>query len=258
MRSKIVLLKGEFASSSLHLMLKKHFSDAATPPKSMTLEDVMAHLHEIAVLVLPGITHEKSPYPLMLTGDHVARIRAALEDGMTLHTDCAASYYMARDITYKRSDGVILQRDGLGLIPFSAVGPVDGTSPENAQDYSFYKTRMIDVVTSQHEQASIAYGNGPAFFDDGTDDAIISLAHYKRSRLLIAGLVKEIGEGRVISMGVLPQISYHHLRGKLTVPAHEEHRTALYHSLYQHDAARQALEDKIIGFYKRSLPHATP
>lgn len=204
----------DIASSALRLMLIERFG-----MHNVVALDVVnfkpRDLKGIKLLVLPGVSGEKSPWPDFLPPDKAEILSKTAEDtGMVLWTDCAVSYWSAQEIKYHASNNTILTKKGLGWIDAVAIGPVIGKGMEYIPQYTYSDITTVaidyyDVARIPHS-TRIPYGNSPSFYLSEQEKAnpnVDVFAHFTdHADKPAAALTKKMGTGLLVSLGVLPQL----------------------------------------------------
>lgn len=233
---KVAYLNGEhLAITSIRLMLQECFGkDNVLEIPFENLNTI--HEQDIDLLVLPGVTGETSPYPKhMGEAERESLRRAITENGLILWTDCAATYLMCNKIEYKSSTGEEKTMPGLGLIDGVARGPVAGNAIAPSQEDRFRDVVIRRINYKGERTADVCYGNGPGLFlsdEERNNHDVEIIGHYTDvADAPVAAMTKRVGQGRLISLGVLVQISPEHMDGHLTNENHERHRKALFNHL---------------------------
>lgn len=198
------------------------------------------------VVVLPGSAGENSPYPLILNDEAVRKLKSALEDGLVLITFCAASYYMLDNIFYQTRDGQIKIAKGLGLIEGAAKQAFHSKTRQDGKA-DLYRDYIEARLTSPHfdKPIHILNVNGPSFHlserEKSLTDIFLNYADIDGA----AGLIKRIGKGMIIALGVHPELSSSNSdrHGVLTFPRHDADRMHVLSLLRQLVLSHFSLEN---------------
>lgn len=168
-------------------------------------------LDKIDLLVLPGCNGETSPYPALLNRKRRNSILSRIKNhGMGLLTFCAASYMMMDDISYHDRTGNKKSAKGLGWIrghAFHAFRHItrDGvSSPTIRGDYIEAKLVSPDLDAPEY----CLNVNGPAFeLTDDDENLCDVFLRYADVGNLPAGMIKKIGDGFILALGVHPELT---------------------------------------------------
>lgn len=199
------------------------------------------------MLVMPGCVDEISPYPQIMTEAAITNLEQSVKNGLFLWTDCAATYDVMRDIEFLSSTREVKRRNGIGFYDAIGKGPVDGHAiAPSAED------RFVDVVIRRifytcandcSHSADICYGNGPGIHlsthELGNPDTKIIARYGDSDTSPAAAVSKKIGDGMILSLGVLVQIAPSHLQGNPADENMARHRTAMFNHLSGAEAQRQ-------------------
>ncbi len=254
---KVAYLSGNhLATSSISMMLAECFGKENV--HQLPFDEIgTVHEKDFDLLILPGITGESSPYPSRIGEQERASLHKAVsENGMILWTDCAATYLMCNTIEYKASTGEFKTIRGLGFIDGVARGPVGGKAIAPSPEDRFHDVVIRRIEYKNGKKADLCYGNGPGLFlteqeRNNTDVDIIGHYHDVKDKP-VAALTKRIGNGLLISLGVLVQISADHIRGRYTDKNAETHRSALFNHL---SVTNQQREDFLNILLTTALAH---
>jgi glutamine amidotransferase-like uncharacterized protein len=245
---KTAILTGQpFATSSILPSLEQAFGRANIRP--IAPGELRPSLYSgIDLLVLPGITGEKSPYPQIVPpGRQAADLRAAVEDGLIVKVECASFYWMNEHIAYTASDGTHIERDGLGWI----AGTARNLGRTRASDAGF---RYADTVAADIEfyaggetiRTPVCISNGPALYldeEERDDPAVCITARFAdEAGNPVAGMTKTIGAGLLDGTAVLPHIRAAQLAGRQGDPVRESHRAALFNRIAAHEDSIAEIE----------------
>ena len=164
-------------------------------------------IKQFQIVVLPGCNGEDSPYPNLLTQSRIDTLKnAMMHDGLVLITFCAASYFMAEKIIYETRSGEIKERSGAGLIKGTASHAFRHiTRPHNPQDglQDYIQALLTSPMT--HSSLKVLNVNGPAFHLNKTERCE-SFLEYEEAQGA-AGIIQQIGKGKLIALGVHPELS---------------------------------------------------
>lgn len=251
---RIAYLNGEsFAVSSCEPALCEEFNSCNV--KSITAKDLNpAGLKDVDVLMLPGITGEKSPYPDILPPNKAQAIYNMMEnDGLIVIAECAAFYWSAEEIFYDASNGDKLHRQGLGWIKGIAKGPSGkGLAPHKDFKYADTITAPIEFYEGgKTHYTQICVSNGPALYLTGSEaenpDVKITSRFIAEEGYPVATMTKVIGHGLLVGMGVLPHIKTMQLGGHNKNPGHERHRVELFNTIANHEVSINRFEKLIFN-----------
>lgn len=228
-----------------------------------------ADLSRFDMLLMPGCVDEVSPYPTIMTPAAIGNLKNAVERGLFLWTDCAASYDAMRDIEFLSSTREIRRRNGLGFYDGVAKGPIDGhaiaPSPEDRFVDVVIRRIFYNCANDDNHSADICYGNGPGLHlseqERNNPNTTIIARYGDHDTAPAAAISKKIGQGMVLSLGVLVQIAPNHLHGN---PADENlarHRTAMFNHLSGAETQRQHFLNTLFSIVdnhklSRHTPHA--
>ncbi|QQG37181.1 MAG: hypothetical protein HYS17_05310 [Micavibrio aeruginosavorus] len=203
---------------------------------------------------LPGIIGEVSGYTDQIGEAGLQEMSAAIRPGRIMLAVCAGAYFPHRQTIYDPQWGPKRNRAPLNhLIKGVARGPVADMGGQYdpslwPSDLSlcdvWYKTAGSTRLDSTWQRASIAYGNGPAFYPDNPHDPNLEpLAFYAAvpGKPLAAASLQH-GAGKILMLGVLPHIGYRdipQLEGFAKV-------RQLMEDLKAHEAPRQDFQ-RLIG-----------
>ncbi len=252
---KAAYLKNQaFATTSIELMLCEVFGAVNVQP--LSLSDLRpSALKQTDLLILPGIAGEVSPYPQMLPPNKADMLLKTAEDhGMTIWTDCAATYWSAREISYLGSDGKKRGRSGLGWIDAVAAGPLPGKALAADKNFRYADTTTVAIEYykgGETLRTDICYGNSPALYlneDEARNPDIEILARFDETPdKPVAAMTKTLGHGMLVSLGVLPQIKPAHLIGRQQDFAAEKHRRDLFNAVARNENGIRDFENTLFA-----------
>lgn len=180
-----------------------HASIKNIPIDTINTDDIK----KFQIVVLPGCNGEDSPYPALLPQSRIDTLKNAMENnGLVLITFCAASYFMAEKIIYETKKGEIKERAGAGLIKGTASHAFRHiTRPHNPEDglQDYIQALLTSPMTDS--SLKILNVNGPAFHLDKTERCE-SFLEYEDAQGA-AGIIQQIGKGKLIALGVHPELS---------------------------------------------------
>ena len=169
-----------------------------------------------ALLILPGINGDTSPYPEYLDKAWREQLGRAVYNGMNVLGLCAGAYYLSHQLIYKKAENLTLMRSNYSaLFNGRAQGPLPAFAradhaPDDPYDLSDIATVCIKVLTHSGQTSypmTACYGNGPAFLHtedsvckilaryrdiDGIPPATISITH-GGGEVILSGIHTEIG-----------------------------------------------------------------
>jgi len=169
-------------------------------------------MREYDILILPGINDEDSCYPTLLPPEKMAVIKETIEqDGLILWTFCASSYYMFEEISYQKRNGDYKSRKGAGLIKGAARHGFNHITRRelNASPWNDYILAGIHVDGHQ-ELLRVLNCNGPTFLPSPSEDKLIQQFIRYKDIEGAAGIMKKMGNGLLIALGVHPELSPYH------------------------------------------------
>ena len=178
------------------------------------------------LLILPGINDEDSAYPTLLPSHKMNILQQAIEqDGLILWTFCAASYYMFEEISYQRRSGIFKQRKGAGLIKGVARHGFNHITRRELPADPWNDYILAGIRITGHDGVLRALNiNGPTMEpDEGRESMTETFMRYTDIRGA-AGLIKTIGRGLLIALGVHPELSPVHPRLPESFVAHDNDR----------------------------------
>lgn len=249
-RPKIVVCSGRpIETGTLSTELRDSFRGAALQyVRVEQLADPGVLNDDVLALFLPGVSGDRSPYRAGLRGWGNAAIRRYVARGGVYAGVCAGAYQACRSVLYAAPWMRVPQEERPGLNFFNALaqGPIPGGAcydgPEIgsglcAVSVSF---RTEDGI---ERRGAIAYGNGPALFPcDGGDGTEIIARYDNVPGKPGAVAVKEVGDGLVFFIGVLP---YTRFDPRLENSPHLLLRQFMA-ALQPHEEVRRALWDRIV------------
>ncbi len=214
-------------------------------------------LRDVDILVLPGIAGETSPYPRILPPEKADLIYRKMEqDGMKTYVECASFYWASENISYERSDGRILRKEGLGWIGGLARNVGRGIALD--KDFRYADTVPTDIEFYEGDHSaytSICISNGPALHlnesEKNNPDVRITARFVHEEDQPVASMTKIIGNGMLIGMGVLPHIKTPQLIGRCTDPEKERHRSALFNRIAANETGITRFERTIFDHIKQ-------
>ncbi len=225
-----------FATSSIAPWLRQIFGQNNVQPiRPGELRPSL--LKDVDILVMPGIAGESSPYPRILPPEKAELIYRKMEqDGLQTYVECASFYWASENISYERSDGRQLRKEGLGWISGLAKNVGRGLALD--KDFRYADTVPTDIEFYDNEEThytSICISNGPALHlneaEKANPDVRITARFVYEEGQPVASMTKIIGNGMLIGMGVLPHIKTKQLAGHCTDPGRERHRAALFNRI---------------------------
>lgn len=244
---KVAYLTGkDLAVHSIDRMLRDQYgSENVTSIDARDLGNADLSRHDM--LLMPGCVDEISPYPQIMTHEATANLKRSVDNGLFLWTDCAASYDAMREIEFLSSKNELKRRAGLGFYDGLGKGPVEGhaIAPSKEDRFADVVIRRIFYTCANDcaHSADICYGNGPGIHlseqELNNPDTKIIARYGHDDTFPAAAVAKKIGNGMVLSLGVLVQIAPSHLEGN---PANENmarHRTAMFNHLSGAEAQRR-------------------
>jgi glutamine amidotransferase-like uncharacterized protein len=252
MPDEILVIRDYPASTgSLAPSLKESF-----PNHVMRLIDT-ADLHagvldnpNVAMLVLPGIVGEKSPYPLTIGEDGLKRIHKFASSRGVVLTICAATYFVCRETSYKPPWGTPKGRNTINyLFNAAARGPVPPYARMAVDDPKFGDVTVIPVrfknAKGEWRDGHVCYGNGPALHPHASESRTSEiLATFSGTAGNAPALIrKTIGGGALYLSCIHPEIGYHPVSEKSglddarrvmnALKPHEGERRELWRSLVE-------------------------
>lgn len=224
------------------------------PFDSTDLHNGILHERDTVGFSLPGIIGEVSGYTDQIGETGLQEMSAALRTGRIMLAICAGAYFPHRQTIYDPQWGQKRSRAPVNhLIKGMAKGPVADMGGQYdpslwPSDLSlcdvWYKAAGSTHLNSTWQRASIAYGNGPAFYpDDPHDPDLEPLAFYAAvpGKPLAAASLQH-GAGKILMLGVLPHIGY---RDIPQVDGFAKIRQ-LMENLRSHETGRQSFQ-RLIG-----------
>ena len=174
----------------------------------------------LAMLVLPGIEGEVSPYPGILQGAAGKAIIDHVQSGGILWTSCAPTYALCATTEYHASNGTVKTREGLGLIQADAIGPVDredAIAPRRADRFADVRCVPVTFTAPDSQKtpmrAHLPYGNGPALhLREGEDAEILARFGSEYGKGPAAIVLKRVEKGIVIASGILAELGLEETR----------------------------------------------
>jgi glutamine amidotransferase-like uncharacterized protein len=172
-----------------------------------------------ALLILPGINGDISPYPQRFRADMQKRLLDALHSGVNIFGLCAGAYYLSRHLAYERDQSLTLVRTNhSALFNGLARGPLRGYARhdhnrEDDYDLSDITSLAIDVISpSGHRHPMYAcYGNGPVF--QGYEEQYETLARYRDLKGAPPAIISiKHGAGEAILSGIHSEINLDDMR----------------------------------------------
>lgn len=202
------------------------------------------------IIVLPGVSSEKSHYPEIMDKEAQKNIIDHVQNGMNLWMSCAAFFFGCESYSYTFSDDTTAEREGMGIFKGHAFGPIGGQVPVAPEKSRFSDTRLVTVdfndEAGRAHSAGICYSNGAGYIP--APDANVSvIGRYSNAPgKPVAVVTKEIGRGTVIGSGVLPEMD----PAEMHMPARLAHRfphlAKLHREVLQHEYGRKALLGTIV------------
>lgn len=177
---------------------------------SIDLKNGILTHRDTAGFCLPGIVGEVSGYTDQIGEFGLRQMSDAVSQGRFMLAICAGAYFVSRETVYRPNWGPEKTRSPASAIfNASAQGPVAQHGSEFGLSLPSvrYKSSGGDWRTTK-----IAYGNGPAFYSYATE-GVEPLAYFGETEgePLAAASVKH-GEGKIVLLGVLPQIGWREVR----------------------------------------------
>jgi glutamine amidotransferase-like uncharacterized protein len=164
------------------------------------------------ILILPGINDEDSAYPTLLPAHKMDILKETIEqNGLILWTFCASSYYMFEEISYQKRNGTIKTRQGAGLIKGAARHGFNHITRRqlNASPWNDYILAGIHVDGHQELLRALNI-NGPTLVPSAAEDGLVEQFMKYKDIEGAAGVVKKMGRGMLIALGVHPELSPMH------------------------------------------------
>ncbi len=169
-------------------------------------------LKDYDILILSGINDEDSVYPSLLPPREMETIKNTIEqNGLILWTFCAASYYMFEEISYQKRSGAFKTMRGTGLIKGTARHGFNHITRQtfNASPWKDYILAGI-YVDGHHELLRSLNINGPTLLPAATENSLVEQFMKYKDIQGAAGVVKKMGRGLLIALGVHPELSPAH------------------------------------------------
>lgn len=186
-------------------------------PNSETVSIFPQHLlrhtlKDYDILILPGINDEDSAYPTLLPSAKMEVLKQAIEqDGLILWTFCASSYYMFEEISYQKRDGTFKTCQGSGLIKGAAHHGFRHITRRqfNRSPWNDYILAGIHVEGHQELLRSLNI-NGPTLLPSPKENELVHQFMKYSNIEGAAGVIKKMGRGMLIALGVHPELSPSH------------------------------------------------
>jgi glutamine amidotransferase-like uncharacterized protein len=198
------------------------------------------------MLILPGISDEDSVYPSLLPPEKIDMLKKLVsENGLILWTFCAASYFMFDKISYQKRNGQFKERAGSGLIKGYATHGFNHITRQHLNRSPSDDFILAAVNVDDHKSPLHTLNiNGPTLFPDTSkEDDLTSFMRYQDIKG-DAGVIKRIGKGMLIALGVHPEISPIHKHLPQSYAAYEQDRFTLL----------TLIKEKIAAHYLRLSP----
>lgn len=164
------------------------------------------------IVILPGINDEDSVYPTLLPPHKMDILKNTIEqNGLILWTFCASSYYMFEEISYQKRDGTFKSRQGAGLIKGAARHGFNHITRKqlNASPWNDYVLARIKVDGHQELLRALNI-NGPTLLPSSAEDGLVHQFMKYKDTEGAAGVIKKMGRGMLIALGVHPELSPDH------------------------------------------------
>lgn len=254
LRRRIVYYNGHYtATDALAKNLSTLFREKTQPVTSIGASGLAqgqqldsAHT---ALLILPGIAGDISPYPHDLGDEAMENIVNFVANGGHVLGLCAGAAHLAHHVVFEPVTRASRNcENAVHLFNGAAYGPVDDhVSTINGDSYN-----SIDLATLRFEDSDtnsrdivIPYSNGLAFYPDDGERLTIHARYADIPGQPAAIASKAYGQGKVVLCGVHPEISkadietaYNTLpeAGKLApvidaLAGHDNDRAALFETL---------------------------
>lgn len=183
-------------------------------PKAEVVSIYPQHIRQHAlknydILILPGINDEDSAYPTLLPTHKMQILKDTIEqNGLILWTFCASSYYMFEEISYQKRSGIMKSRQGAGFIKGAAVHGFKHITRQrlNASPWNDYILAGIHVE-GHNELLRALNINGPTFLVDKSERKLVNQFMKYKDIEGAAGVIKNMGRGMLIALGVHPELS---------------------------------------------------
>jgi glutamine amidotransferase-like uncharacterized protein len=209
----------------------------------------------VAMLVLPGIVGEKSPYPLTIGEEGLKRIHKFASSRGVVLTICAATYFVCRETSYTPPWGTAKGRNSINyLFNAAARGPLPAYARLAVADPKFGDVTVIPVrfknTAGEWRDGHVCYGNGPALYPDASEKNAEILATFTGKAGDAPALIrKTIGDGALYLSCIHPEISYS------AIPETKglEDARRVMNALKPHEDERKALWRALVGRIKRDM-----
>jgi len=164
------------------------------------------------ILILPGINDEDSIYPTLLPPDKMAILKETIEqDGLILWTFCASSYYMFEEISYQKRNGLFKTRQGAGLIKGAARHGFNHITRRQLNASPWNDFVLAGIHVDGHQELLHALNiNGPRFDVQEANNPLVHQFMKYKDIDGAAGVIKKMGSGLLIALGVHPELSPAH------------------------------------------------
>lgn len=164
------------------------------------------------ILILPGINDEDSVYPRLLPRHKMDILKQTIEqNGLILWTFCASSYYMFEEVSYQRRNGAFKTMQGAGLIKGAARHGFNHITRKvlNGSVWNDYILAGIHVDGHQELLRSLNI-NGPTLLPAPEENGLVQQFMRYKDIEGAAGVIKKMGRGMLIALGVHPELSPDH------------------------------------------------
>jgi len=202
-------LSSEGLYNAIHL-LSPHSKTVTVFPQHLRRET----LKKYDILVLPGIIGEDSPYPQILSQNKMDQIiKTVEEDGLTVWTSCAATYYLFDRLSYLKRNGQKKEFKGAGIIKGYAEGPAyTHLTRRNFNNAAHHDLVLAQIAwPDQHRIFRLLDINGPALHLVGNNGLTREFLYYANvPQNPTAGFVKQIGKGKIVGLSFHPELTLHH------------------------------------------------
>lgn len=166
------------------------------------------------LVVLPGITGQKSPYPGLFNQDIRNHLTGFVQRGGQALGICAGAYFLASHAWYQFQPNNWNLRDSMQTM---FKGAASGPRPPGPQDswlkvdgHNAGEVWTVDIdVPGQAESLSVPYGLGPAFYPSrlaGQEHSIIA-SYRDDAKAPAAAIAAKVGAGQVVLTGILPYLA---------------------------------------------------
>lgn len=248
----IALYNGRSAAvDSMQRSLSAIFANSARPVHFIGHNTPMVHSaldpSQTALLIVPGIIGEDSPYPQDLDMQAMKKINAFVAQGGSLLGVCAGAAHLSRRVVYNAPWGVTkFRHNPYGLFNGLASGPVHAyaSSYEPSNRFSDITISPVIAGTSRapHDHIHIPYGNGPAFYPANDEQVTVHARYRDLPGQPPAVISKAYGAGTVMLSGIHPEIT----RTQLEQVNHMLQRPSMDTAIQQLSPEQDRLRDEFL------------